>query len=94
MITPHARQRVTWSWPHYMKHERSDLQMDDKEFFEMQLKTLFPSASGWPAEYVHQRELLGRVLINRDWQAAAGHCPLCPQKRTFVSALSMSALCQ
>ena len=53
MITPHARQRVTWSWPHYMKHERSDLQMDDKEFFEMQLKTLFPSASGWPAEYVH-----------------------------------------
>jgi hypothetical protein len=27
---------------------------------------------------------LGRVLIN---------CPLCPQKRTFASALSMSALC-
>ena len=33
-------------------------------------------------------------LINRDWQAAVGQCPLCPQKRTFVSALSMSALCQ
>ena len=25
--------------------------------------------------------------------AAVGVCPLCPQKRTFVSALSMSALC-
>jgi hypothetical protein len=35
----------------------------------------------------------GRVLINRDWQAAVGQCPLYPQKRTFVSALSMSALC-
>ena len=35
--------------------------MDDKEFFEMQLKTLFPSAGGWPADYVHQRALLGAV---------------------------------
>jgi hypothetical protein len=25
---------------------------------------------------------------------AVSHCPLCPQKRTFVEALSMSALCQ
>src|SRR6185437_909504 len=40
-----------------------------------------------------QRLGLGPVLINRDWQAAVGHCPLCPQKRTFVSALSMSSLC-
>jgi hypothetical protein len=26
-------------------------------------------------------------------EAAVGQCPLCPQKRTFVSALSVSALC-
>jgi hypothetical protein len=34
---------------------------------------------------------LGRVLINR---GCFGQCPFCPQKQTFVSALSMSALCQ
>ena len=28
-------------------------------------------------------------LVSSGWS-----CPLCPQKRTFVSALSMSALCQ
>ena len=32
---------------------------------------------------------LGRVLINRNWQAAVGQLPLCPQKRTFVRGLSM-----
>ena len=26
--------------------------------------------------------------------ATVGHCPLCPQKRTFVSPMSMSTLCQ
>ena len=28
------------------------------------------------------------------WQTAVGQCPLSPQKRTFVSSLGMSALCQ
>ena len=32
--------------------------MNDKEFFELKLKTLFPSASAWPSEYVHQKALL------------------------------------
>jgi len=32
--------------------------MDDEEFFETQLKTLFPTASAWPSEYVHQKALL------------------------------------
>jgi hypothetical protein len=32
---------------------------DDEALFEMQLKTLFPSASTWPSEYVHQRALHG-----------------------------------
>ena len=37
------------------------------------------------------RRALGRVLINRDWQAAVGQCPLCPQK---PAKADISALCQ
>jgi hypothetical protein len=42
---------------------------------------------------VFQGFQLGRALIDIG-KPAVGHCPLCPQKRTFVSALSMSTLCQ
>ena len=42
-----------------------------------------------------QRLRLTRACTHKsDSQAAAGQCPPRPQKRTFVSALSMSALCQ
>jgi hypothetical protein len=39
-----------------------------------------------------EREL--RPVLISSLVRAVGPCPLCPQKRTFVSALSMSALCQ
>jgi hypothetical protein len=35
--------------------------MDDTQFFELQLASLFPSASKWPSEFTHQRTLLGAV---------------------------------
>jgi hypothetical protein len=36
--------------------------MDEREFFEMQLGTLFPSSSAWPSEYVHQKALLAAAM--------------------------------
>ena len=39
------------------------------------------------------RWCLNALIYKSSLVSAVGHCPLCSQKRTFLSALSMSALC-